>query len=151
MSLDVSPVMFCLQKFSPLCDLWFPESSILHSFCHMARNLVPIFILAATKIARYMQACEAALSTLIFCIFHCLDRHACMQGEWHAKIRVILPKAKELLEQGLRSGADPSLELSEGTKALLTPCFWTSTLQDCKQWTCVLLKPLSLWYLFQKP
>ena len=43
----------------------------------MAKNLLPVFTLAATKSAKYLKAYEAAPSTLIFYILYYLDRHAC--------------------------------------------------------------------------
>lgn len=121
----------CLLMFLLLCLVYrnfllpmtfdlFPENSILSSLYCMARNLLPIFTLAAKNIARYIQAYEASPSTLTFCIFYYLDRHACT-GRMPSKIGVMQPKAKELSEARIEVW-DRSLRRNfRGNMALLTP------------------------------
>lgn len=83
----------------------------------MARNLFPIFTLAATEKAKNTQAYEATPSALIFCTFCCLDRQARTQGERHAKV-VLLPQAKKLLEVRIEAWNRFLLRICRGRMAL---------------------------------
>lgn len=75
-SLDVPPVISCLYKFPSLCDLWFPQSSVLLSPTKWPKIYCLFLLWKHYNISKILENIQKQLLHSIFYILYYLSRHA---------------------------------------------------------------------------